>query len=146
MAKRASSRVVLNRAALSKVRLALADGLMEVGRTIVETAAEQAPDSPYDPFPIGEGLPKQGGVLVYVDNQKVDGWHIRGGQPRKPRVARGSKGITAYAGFGFPGRFAEFGTARTPAQPFFTPATRQVQPHVSDIMRSVVDPALDRMP
>jgi HK97 gp10 family phage protein len=145
MAKRASTRVVLNRSKLHQVRLAVADGMMEVGRTVVETASEQAPDSPYDPYPTGEGLPKQGGVWVGVDNAKVDGWHIRGGQPRKPTAARGGKGIVAIAGFGFPGRFAEFGTARTAAQPFLTPAARQVEPHIRDILRSIVDPALDRM-
>ncbi len=139
MARKPSARVVLNRQAVDQLRLAVADGLLEVGRTIIELAAENAPDSPYEPYPTGEGLPKQGGVLAMIDNQKVGGWSQRGTQPRKPKAARNSKGITVIAGFGFPARFAELGTVRTPAQPFLSPAEAEVRPHIPDIIRPFVE-------
>lgn len=141
-----SAKVILNRSAVHNVMLAIADGLEEVGRTIIETAAENAPDSPYDPYPAGEGLPKQGGVLTYVNGQKVGGWSTLGTQPRKPRAANVKRGITAVVGFGFPGRFAEFGTVRTAAHPFLGPARDSVLPHMAQIMASVVKPRLDGMP
>lgn len=147
MARKPSAKVVLNRAALTNVGRAIADGFLEVGQTIVEVAAEDAPDSPHDPYPIGEGLPKQGGVLVYVKGQKVAGWSTRGTQPRiDRRTADTKQGITAIAGFGFPGRFAEFGTAHHGAQPFLTPALDRVAPRVVEIMRPIVMDRLGRRP
>jgi hypothetical protein len=146
MPRKPSARVVLNRSKVHAVMLAVADGLHEVGRTIIEVASETAPDSPYDPFPTGEGLPKQGGVLTYVDGQKVAGWSTRGTQPAKPRAANVKRGITAVVGFGFPGRFAELGTVRHGAQPFLAPARDSVVPHMSGIMADVVKPALARLP
>lgn len=146
MPRKPSAKVVLNRAKVHAVMLAIADGMEEVGRTIIEVASENAPDSPYDPFPVGEGLPKQGGVLTYVDGQKVGGWSTRGTQPKKPRAADVKRGVTAVVGFGFPGRFAEFGTVKHGPQPFLAPARDSVLPHAGEIMASVVKPALDRMP
>jgi hypothetical protein len=120
-----SAKVRLRKEALDEVTRIVADGLFEAGKVIVERASAHAPDSPYDPFPTGEGLPKQGGVLAYVGNQKVDGWSIRGAQPVKPRalrsVAQAHSGVVA-VGFGFPARFAEGGTLHQPAQPFLAPA------------------------
>lgn len=139
-----SARVVLNRAKFDgTIALAVGDGLMEVGRTVVELAAENAPDSPYDPFPTGEGLPKQGGVIVMVHGQKIAGWSQRGTQPKLPRAARGMKqGVVAIVGFGFPARFAEMGTIRTPAKPFLTPARDQVKPHIPDIVGEISRPKI----
>lgn len=147
MARKPSARVVLNRSALTQVGLAVADGFLEVGQTIVEIASADAPDSPYDPYPTGEGLPKQGGVLVWHQGQKVAGWSTRGTQPKIDRRTTDRRaGITAVAGFGFPARFAEFGTANHPAQPFFTPAARQVQARLMEIMKPVVSDRLSRIP
>ena len=139
--------MVLNRAGLTEVGLALADGFMEVGKTIVEVAADDAPDSPYDPYPTGEGLPKQGGVLVWVEGKKVDGWSTRGTQPRIDRRTTDRRGtITAVIGFGFPGRFAEFGTLRTRASPFLAPAMNAVIPNIVAIMKPIVSSRLGRRP
>lgn len=124
-----SSAVRLRKEALDDVVFIVADGLQEAGRVIAEIASANAPDSPYDPYPEGEGLPKQGGVLTYVGNQKVDGWSIRGPQPAKPRAARlitKAHSIVTLVLWGFPARFAEGGTKRHPAQPFVTPARDQV--------------------
>lgn len=142
MPRKPSARVVLNRSKLHEVTLAVADGLFEVGRTIEEIASEQAPDSPYDPYPTGEGLPKQGGVIAEVDGQKVAGWSRRGSQPKKPRAARGGKGALVIVGFGFPGRFAHNGTVRHGGDPFLASARDQVVPHAIDIMRPIVEPKL----
>ena len=144
----AYSRMALNQSRLDDVVLAVADGLFEAGRTIVEVAAERAPDSPFDPYPEGEGLPKQGGVLVYVENKKTHGWSIRGDQPVKPRAVRDTTkkhSVVAVAGFGFPARFNEGGTINQPARPFFTPSAREVQPHIPDIVGEVSRPKIAAM-
>lgn len=143
-----SAKVKLRKAALDEAVRIVADGAFEAGRVIVEIASANAPDSPYDPYPTGEGLPKQGGVLAYVGGEKVDGWSIRGPQPAKPRAARvmvKSRFISVLVGFGFPARFAEGGTIRTPAQPFLAPARDQVGPQgVANIIGDVVRPQLGR--
>ena len=145
MARKPSARVVLNRSALDEATLAVVDGFLEVGRTVVELAAEIAPDSPYDPYPTGEGLPKQGGVIVYAGGGKTAGWSTRGGQPKLPRAARPSvkqHSVVAIIGFGFPARFAEKGTVRHRGRPFLTPTRDRVAPRVAEIVGQVVRPRL----
>jgi hypothetical protein len=147
VARKPSTRVVLNRAALTEVGLALADGFMEVGKTIVEVAAGDAPDSPYDPFPAGEGLPKQGGVLVYVEGAKVDGWSTRGVQPKIDRRTTDRRGtIAAVIGFGFPGRLAHAGTLKHRGDPFLLRAMNSVLPHIVNIMKPFVSRRLGSKP
>jgi hypothetical protein len=125
-----SSRVVLNRRAIDGVTLAVADGAHEVAKTIVREAR------PPDATPFGEGLVTSGGTLLYHGSKKLDGFGLDGRQPKKPRAFRtpSTSGIAAIAGFGFPGRFQEFGTVHHPAQPFLTPARNQVEPRVPSIM------------
>jgi hypothetical protein len=136
MARGPSKRVVLNRAALDAVTLGEADGLFELAKEIVLDAASQAPDSPYDPYPAGEGLVKQGGALAYANGAKIAGWSQRGGQPAKPKALRGAgRGeIIVAGGFGFPALFVELGTLRTRAQPFLSPALdrriREAAPYI----------------
>jgi hypothetical protein len=147
-ARGVSAKVKLNKAALDDVTFAVADGLFEAGKVIIEMASANAPDSPYDPYPTGEGLPKQGGVLAYVGSQKVDGWSTRGPQPKKPRSARlavKAHSVVVLAGFGFPGRFVEAGTARTPAQPFLAPARDRLGVQgVVNIVGDVAGPKIGR--
>ncbi len=139
MARKPSAKVVLNRAALTTVHLALAEGIEEIVRTIVEVA------DPPDATPFGVGLTTNGGWLVYAGSKKVAGGSLRGLQPKKPRAFRPeSAGITGMAGFGFPGRFQETGTVNHAAQPFFTPAAEQVAGRAGEIMRDVVGPRLRR--
>jgi hypothetical protein len=138
-----SAKVVLNRGKLDAAVLAVADGFLEVGKTIVELAGESAPDSPYDPYPTGQGLPNQGGVLVSVNGAKTAGWSQRGTQPKMPRAARGMKqGIVTIVGFGYPARFAEMGTVRTPAHPFLAPARDQVKGHIPEIVGEISRPTI----
>jgi len=144
--KGAYSRMTLNQSKLDAVVLAVADGVFEAGRTIIERFSELAADSPFDPYPEGEGLPKQGGVLVYVENKKTHGWSMRGDQPVKPRAARVATkehSVVAVIGVGYPGRFNEAGTVNMPAHPALTPARDQVAPHIVDIIGQVAGPKID---
>lgn len=138
MARKPSTRVVLNRANLTELGLAVAEGLEEVARTIVETA------QPPDATPFGEGLVTEGGWLVYVGPKKVAGGSLTGLQPKKPRELRvaGTTTAVAIAGFGFPARFQEIGTARQPSRPFLWPAALRVVPIAGAIMASIVAPRL----
>jgi hypothetical protein len=145
MPRKPSKRVRIAREKLTAVGLAVADGLLEVGRTIIEVA--DPPDSPLEPYPTGQGLVLQGGVLVFVHGEKVAGWSQRGLQPKTPRPSAGTpaeerKAIVALVGWGFPGRLVQMGTLDTPAQPFGTTAFDQVAPHAKEIIRDQVAPAL----
>jgi hypothetical protein len=141
MARKPSARVVLNRASMSRVELALADGLGAVATAILQSA------DPPDATPYGTGLVDRGGMLVYIGDRKVAGMGLDGRQPRKPRSVRvrGTHGTQAIVGFGFPGRFQELGTIRHAAQPFLTPAADRVLPMAPRIMAAVVGPALKRI-
>lgn len=137
MARRPSARVVLNRAALDGVHQALAEGVEEIARTVIETT--HAPDD----TPFGVGLVKAGGWAVYSGSKKVGGGSLDGTQPRKPRALKtGFAPITGVAGFGFPARFQETGTVHQPARPFFMPAVLKVKGIAADIMRDTVGPKL----
>lgn len=138
MARKPSSRVVLNRAALTELGLALAGGVEEIARTIVETA------EPPDATPFGEGLVTDGGWLVYQGPNKVAGGSLSGRQPKKPRAfkTRGTTGIVGIAGFGFPAKFQEAGTVNQPARPFLAPAVVRVKGVAGEIMASAVAPRL----
>lgn len=118
MARGPSTRVVLNRSRFEELALAIADGLGDWARGVIESA------NPPDAAPFGEGLVTRGGVLVYIGDKKVGGWGTDGRQPKKPRAFRvkGTTAIHVVAGFGFPAMFQEFGTINHGAQPFLTPA------------------------
>lgn len=139
MARKPSAKVVLNRAALTELGLALAEGVEEVVHTMAEAAGDNAPDA----APFGEGLIKDIGWLVYVGPKKVGGGSLQGNQPAKPRAFKAeATGITAMVGAGFPGRFQETGTVNQPARPWFTPAVLPVATAAPAIMKDVVGPRL----
>lgn len=129
-----NARVVMNRKALDEVQLAIADGMEAVCREIVKTAR------PPDATPFGEGLVTRGGWLVYNGSKKIAGGSLDGKQPKKPRAmtVRGQRGISAIAGFGFPGRFQEMGTVNHSAQPFLWPAFEAVADDIPRIMKPAV--------
>lgn len=107
--------------------------------TIVETA--EPPDAPA----YGQGLVQEGGWLVYSGTRKVGGGSLTGEQPPKPRGFKLIPDvITGMAGFGFPARFQEVGTAHQPARPFLWPAALEVARVASSIMASIVGPRLRR--
>jgi hypothetical protein len=137
MARRPSARVVLNRAALDEVHLAIAEGVEEIARTVVETA------NPPDDTPYGVGLVRSGGWAVYAGSKKVGGGSLDGSQPKKPRALKTAfAAITGVAGFDFPARFQEIGTAHQRARPFFMPNILRVKGIATDIMRDTVGPRL----
>ena len=130
MAQKRSARVVPNRRAMDQVQLAIADGILEVGKAVVTVA------DPPDAAPYGEGLVTRGGTLVYDGQAKVGGWGEDGRQPPKPRAFGVSSGtINAAIGFGFPGRFQEFGTSKMAANPFFMRAFNAVWERRASIIR-----------
>jgi hypothetical protein len=127
--------MVLNRAALDAITLATADGLFELGQAIINEA--NVPDAP----PYGQGLVEGGGVIAYVKGatgsaKKVATTTVGGKQIRKPRAARLGRGATVIFGYGFPGRFVEFGTIDTPAHPFLTPSLLAHVPDAGDYIRA----------
>jgi hypothetical protein len=125
-----SKRVVFNRSTLDAVLLGSLDGLFELAQEVVLSAAKRAPDSPYEPYPTGKGLPQQGGALGYAAGKKINGWSQLGLQPKKPRGLReaSKSGFLVVGGFGFPAHFAEFGTIHEHARPFLTPALLEKVP------------------
>ena len=133
-----SARVVMNRQAIDQVHLAVGDGVLAVAEEIVRTA------TPPDATPFGEGLVDRGGWLGYVGSKKIGGGSLDGRQPKKPRAlrVRGSEEIVAIAGFGFPGRLQELGTAHHGSQPFLTPAGQNVSDRAPEIMRDRVPDSL----
>lgn len=127
---RTSTRVVLNRAALDRAVLAIADGFADAGQESVEMA--DPPDAP----PFGVGLAETGGTLTYVNGKKIAGYGRDGKQPRKPRAVRVKRSdLITIVGFGFPGRFQEFGTVNHAAQPFLTPVMLAIKGEVEGIVR-----------
>jgi hypothetical protein len=132
-----TKRVDTYRGTFDAVSLGAADGLFEIAKEIVDVASGLAADSPRPPYPLGEGLPRQGGAVAWVGKKKVNNASNDGSQVAKPRslvllereTAQGEAvAATAIAGYGFPARFVELGTVDHPAQPFLTPAAMQVVP------------------
>jgi hypothetical protein len=148
------SRLVLNQSRLSDVVFIVADGLFAAGQVIIERASANAPDYPYPtkvfPYGLGEGLPRQGGVLVYVGNKKTHGWSLRGDQPKKPRAVRASTkahSIVAVVGFGHPARWNELGSIHNTAHPFLAPARDALGVQgVINIVGEVTRPRLRALP
>jgi hypothetical protein len=133
-----SARVVLNRANLNELGLAVATGLEAVVEDVVREA------DPPDATPYGAGLVTSGGWLVYSRRRKVAGGSLTNRQPKKPRGLRLEDGIVAVAGFSFPGRFQEIGTVHHRAQPFLWPSWTRVAGSVPQRMAPAVRAYLAR--
>jgi hypothetical protein len=141
MARGVTVRVKLHRETLDAVSLGIADGLFEMAKAIVDAAAPGMADSPLDPYPTGEGLPRQGGALAYVKGGKVAGWSQRGNQPKKPKAVRGDSRratILVVGGYGFPARLNEFGSVHNPAHPALTPALAEHADQAADFVPRAV--------
>lgn len=141
----ALSRMRLKQSQLEKIPLALSFGMLKVGQLMGEEFAKRSRDSPYEPYPTNEGLPRQFGVLVYVNNVKVQGWSRRGDQPRKPRAARETtKALSAVGliGAGWPARINETGTVHMSAHPAFTPARDAIAPKAAKIIQTFTLPKI----
>ena len=141
----ARSRMRLKQSRLEQIPLAISFGMLKVGQVIAEEYAERSRDSPLEPYPINEGLPRQVGVLVYVNNEKVQGWSRRGDQPKKPRASRETTkalSVVGLVGVGWPGRINETGTVHMSAHPAFVPARNAVAPHVAQIIQTFTKPRI----
>jgi hypothetical protein len=135
----------LKQSRLKLIPLAVSFGTLKVGQVMAEEYARRSRDSPLEPYPINEGLPRQFGVLVYVDNQKVQGWSRRGDQPKKPRAARETTkalSVVTLIGAGWPARINETGTIHMSAHPAFTPARDAVIPHAAKIVQTYTRPKI----
>jgi HK97 gp10 family phage protein len=128
VARKVSTRVVLNRQALERSVLAVADGMADAGREAVDMA------DPPDATPYGAGLVDRGGMIAWVKGRKIDDHSLDGKAPRKPDVRPRSSDIFVVVGFGFPGRYQEFGTEHHAAQPFLTPVMQQIRGEIPGIV------------
>jgi hypothetical protein len=125
--RRVSSKTVLNRKCLTAIGEGLASGMETVGSTTIENT------SPPDAAPFGEGLITTGDWGVWNGTRKV------GGTATKPRAVKlPAEGITLVVGYGFPGRFQEFGTIHQPARPFLSPAMLETLPGAADLLSPAV--------
>ena len=126
-------KMVLNRAAVDQIILATADGLFELGKSIVNNA--KVPDA----APYGEGLVQGGAAVAYVGYKRVGEWSKTGDPVAKPRRARltpAADSSTVIFGYGFPGRFQEQGTVKQAAKPFLTPETMAEVPQAEGFIRA----------
>lgn len=128
MARKTSVRVILNREAVERVKLAVADGMGRSAANIVEKAV------PNDAPPYGEGLIEAGDWGVWVGGKKVAGTAAK---PRGLRMARGE--IVAVGGYGFPARFHERGTSDTAPHPFLDPSFAAYGPETPEHVRAAVE-------
>lgn len=151
MPVKGQAKVVINRAAVSEIDMAMVRGLELLAVKVLQVV--EPPDAASGTWSIdgssgprteGIGLVDRGGFLSYVDGKRV------GGDPevrRKPRgfLVRG-RGVSVAVGFGFPGRFNELGTIHQPPRPFLTPAVIQVvqdQGAVEGALRTAFAAALE---
>jgi hypothetical protein len=147
-----NARVVLNRAALDAVTLGLADGLFDVARQIVTTARPPSDVETETPAEHREEtrrspLVRNGGAIAWVSGRKIAGFSLDGRAPKKPREVRTPRGqIVAVAGFGFPGRFTEFGTIHETPHPFLSPAIAETLPEAVPVLRAAMQTRLAGVP
>lgn len=115
------ARVVMNRAALDELGLAIADGLHAVGQKILADAIAVMGPGHLDAPPYGEGLITSGHVLTYAAGKKVAGEEGQTGKPRGMKTPKDQAVLGVW--FSAPhAHFAELGTIKEPARPFLTPA------------------------
>jgi hypothetical protein len=133
MARRVSSRTVLNRKALTAIREGHVAGLEAMAQRTLELAQPNVPDDPKTPEQI------VGDYGVWADGKKV------AGTGPKPRAVRTKQGVTMVVGYPFPMRFYEEGTVHQPARPVLTPVMLDVAPDVANFVRLEVRPRLARV-
>lgn len=124
MARKPSTRVVVNRKALHAIEASIVDGLEVLGQRFVQTV------NPPDAEPFGEGLVTTPDWGVWANGKKV------AGGAQKPRDVRVKQGVTLLMGEGFPGRLQETGTVNHPPHPHVTPAALSVIDDLESEVRS----------
>lgn len=124
MARRISSKTVLNRKSLTLLRGAFVDGMEQIGIDLI------ARTEPLDDPTTQEKIIGDWGI--WVDGKKV------AGTATKPRRENVKSGITLLAGFPFPMRFGEMGTIDQPSRPRFSPTLSEVIPDAHRYIRQPV--------
>lgn len=116
------ARVVMNRAALDELGLALADGLLALGEEILADAAANAPRDPE--IAAKRGVPMMadtGHLVVYAGGKKVGGDEGGTGKPRGMKTPPDQAVLGVW--FSSPlAHFAELGTIKESPRPFLGPA------------------------
>ena len=116
------ARVVMNRAALDELQLAMADGLLRLGEQIIAEARDTAPRDPE--IAAKRGVPMMadtGNLVVYALGKKVGGDEGGTGKPRGMATPKDQAVLGVW--FSSPlSHFAELGTLKERARPFLTPA------------------------
>jgi len=126
MARKPSTRVVVNRSVVSAVRLTLADRMLRFAEAIVARA--DPPDAP----PYGVGLVKSGTAGAWVDGKKVGGNALG----RAPRTGAGIMGKAGFGNKAAPyARYVELGTINNQPQPFLGPAAEAEMRNVREHFR-----------
>lgn len=116
-------RVVLDPKVVDEIRSAAAEGLLAFAEEILAKA------NPPDATPYGVGLVDNHGIAVFIDGRQV-----AGDAQVPPQADVLATGISAFVGYGFPGRFQELGTINQAARPFLTPATVSASAQVPDLL------------
>lgn len=116
------ARVVMNRAALDELQLAMADGLLALGEQIIAEARDNAPRDPE--AAARRGVPMMadtGNLVVYALGKKVGGDDGGTGKPRGMKTPKDQAVLGVW--FSSPlSHFHELGTIKMRAHPFLTPA------------------------
>jgi len=136
MPGKVSTRVVVNRKALTAIREGEVAGMERLALAVLATAQPNVPDAP----PYGEGLVVEGDYGVWSDGRKV------AGGASKPRSVRTKEGVTIVVGYPFPMRFYEEGTIHQPARPVLTPAMLAELPNAHGYLRPEIQGHLRRVP
>jgi hypothetical protein len=134
MARKVSTRVVMNRRTLSAIDEGFVQGFEAIGQKVIATT------KPPDAAPFGQGLVTTGAYGVWANNRKV------AGPATKPRGARFGQGVHLFIGYGFPARFQELGTVKQPARPFLGPVMDSVMPSTPQIVAPYMKGRLAREP
>jgi hypothetical protein len=124
------ARVVLNRAVLDELQLAMANGLLALGEQIIADARANAPRDPV----IAEkrGVPMMadtGNLVVYAGGKKVGGDEGGTGKPRGMATPKDQAVLGVW--FSSPiAHLVELGTIKMGARPFLTPS---LAGHLGDV-------------
>ena len=132
MPGKVSTRVVINRKALTAIREGEVAGMERLALAVLATANPNVPDAP----PYGEGLVVEGDYGIWADGKKV------AGGASKPRSLRTKEGVTMITGYPFPMRFYEEGTVHQPARPVVTPAVLEDISNTPGYMQAEISPRL----
>lgn len=124
-----TKRVILNREALDKVTLAIADSTVALADELLTETERRLRPHRRTGF-----LESTGGYVVLVRNRKV------AGPGQKPRAfRREGETISTIVGYGGPhGHLLEFGTVKQRPRPWFRPAVDEVAGRAATILATTI--------